>query len=304
MKMECNNECINQPNVESDDNGNIYSTVRNNNFRWAIKNNAASLIPTISYLRKHTDSKIGEKTALKLAAISDHAMYIAIPPSKEAALTSMLYKMYKGSMALTGELSMGSNPHILDIGTEYLAFLETLSEIYNTNNVQGLNISDWDHYASDNTLCAPCSSCEFRDLERSTRPVSKSKLPIRMYDGHTIPFKDRSFDLITIFSVLHHVCHFNEFVAEIARVANRYIYIKDYDIQSEETARMIEVQHAFYLYRYINAKKGRIDQMDYLKLNISLDLLLREFAKHGFKQRKVTMTRGFSKVYYLVLERV
>lgn len=305
-------ECKDQPNVVTDENGEIYSTIRDNNLQWASENNITLLAQIISYFRRRTNSNIGMKSALRLAEKSDHMLYSAMPPSKEEALTDLLHKMYKSALSLTGTLTMPTNPCILDIGTEYKAFLETLSEVYHTSDVRGLNIAEWDHYASEPDFSKQteqkvqrrsCSSCNMRDLERRASP-SSGCLPIQMYDGYNIPFADDSFDLVTVFSVLHHVCHLEAFVKEIARVTKRYIFIKDHDIRKEETARMIEVQHAFYLYRHIDAKKGRIDQMDYLNLDISLDMLKKEFEKHRFVERKMTPTNGFSQVYYLILERV
>lgn len=48
---------------------------------------------------------------------------------------------------------------------------------------------------------------------------------ILAYDGKTIPFADKSFDVVTCVEVLEHVPDYEAFVRELARVARRCVFI-------------------------------------------------------------------------------
>jgi SAM-dependent methyltransferase len=61
--------------------------------------------------------------------------------------------------------------------------------------------------------------------ERPQQP-KQGDLCIRGYDGETIPYDDRSFDLVYATHVLEHVTDERGFLDEIRRVARRYIYIE------------------------------------------------------------------------------
>lgn len=73
--------------------------------------------------------------------------------------------------------------NILDIGTEDDRFLINMDKFFKPKNItKGINIDQgFDHY--NNTL----------------------KNKILIYDGINIPFPDKSFDLINISHVFHHV---------------------------------------------------------------------------------------------------
>jgi SAM-dependent methyltransferase len=61
--------------------------------------------------------------------------------------------------------------------------------------------------------------------ERPQQPKHEN-LCIRAYDGETIPYEDRSFDLVYATHVLEHVTDERGFLGEIRRAARRYIYIE------------------------------------------------------------------------------
>lgn len=61
--------------------------------------------------------------------------------------------------------------------------------------------------------------------ERPQEPKNAG-LCIHGYDGQTIPYEDRSFDLVYATHVLEHVMDERRFLGEIRRVSRRYIYIE------------------------------------------------------------------------------
>lgn len=48
-----------------------------------------------------------------------------------------------------------------------------------------------------------------------------------VYDGHHLPFQDKSFDTAIILTVLHHVLHPERIIQETSRVCNRIIIMED-----------------------------------------------------------------------------
>lgn len=62
------------------------------------------------------------------------------------------------------------------------------------------------------------------DIKSAENP----KLPIRVYDGHHIPYDDSSWDMCMLNDVLHHCTSPVEILREAKRVAREYILIKDH----------------------------------------------------------------------------
>lgn len=60
-------------------------------------------------------------------------------------------------------------------------------------------------------------------LVRESTPI-----PVRQFDGLHLPFPDNTFDVVQFVDVLHHAQDPNVLLAEAARVARRYILIKDH----------------------------------------------------------------------------
>jgi SAM-dependent methyltransferase len=58
------------------------------------------------------------------------------------------------------------------------------------------------------------------------RDPDAAALDLRVYDGHTLPFAARSFDLVLASHVIEHVPEPRRLLAEMARVAARWIYVE------------------------------------------------------------------------------
>lgn len=56
----------------------------------------------------------------------------------------------------------------------------------------------------------------------------KTRIPVTEFDGETIPFPDKSVDLVTFVDVLHHTHVQPNLLKEAARVARRAVVIKDH----------------------------------------------------------------------------
>jgi ubiquinone/menaquinone biosynthesis C-methylase UbiE len=57
-------------------------------------------------------------------------------------------------------------------------------------------------------------------------------IPMTEFDGKTLPFADKSFDVVMLVDVLHHADNPLEVLAEAARVAKRYVVLKDHRANS------------------------------------------------------------------------
>lgn len=67
---------------------------------------------------------------------------------------------------------------------------------------------------------------EVEGVDVLVRPVTH--IPVRPYDGTTLPFADMSFDYVTIVDVLHHTDDPAAVLREARRVARRGIVVKDH----------------------------------------------------------------------------
>ena len=58
--------------------------------------------------------------------------------------------------------------------------------------------------------------------------IKDPKIPIKIFNGEEIPFKDKSFDTIIAIDVLHHAKDFVKLFREMIRTSDKYIIIKDH----------------------------------------------------------------------------
>jgi|SRR6185369_8260258 len=75
---------------------------------------------------------------------------------------------------------------------------------------------------------------DLADPEAHRDPIADG-LDLRIYDGQTLPFPDAHFDLVYASHVVEHVPNPRHFLAELARVARRAIYV---EVPCELTARV------------------------------------------------------------------
>jgi SAM-dependent methyltransferase len=57
---------------------------------------------------------------------------------------------------------------------------------------------------------------------------SDTHIPVRSFDGETIPYANKSMDVVTFVDVLHHTTNAQTLLAEAQRVARKSIIIKDH----------------------------------------------------------------------------
>lgn len=65
-----------------------------------------------------------------------------------------------------------------------------------------------------------------RGIDVMLRP--ETHIPVDLFDGKTIPFADKSFDVVTFVDVLHHTDDPDRLIAEAARVARKCVILKDH----------------------------------------------------------------------------
>jgi SAM-dependent methyltransferase len=68
-----------------------------------------------------------------------------------------------------------------------------------------------------------------RGLERVRR--GGEAIPVEAYDGETIPYADNTFEVVILADVLHHEQDPHHLIGECARVARRFLIIKDHKIE-------------------------------------------------------------------------
>jgi SAM-dependent methyltransferase len=56
-------------------------------------------------------------------------------------------------------------------------------------------------------------------------------VPTTQYDGERFPFEDKSFDLLMMIDVLHHIDNIDAILAEAVRVGRKFILIKDHFVR-------------------------------------------------------------------------
>jgi SAM-dependent methyltransferase len=100
---------------------------------------------------------------------------------------------------------------------------------------------------------------------------NETDLPHSVYDGHTVPFADKEFDVCLLMFVLHHALNQEEILREAARVTRRRIVLVE-DTPRNFVERAIDslcdtlmsLEHGFFNpanYRRIEGWRAIFDQM-------------------------------------------
>jgi SAM-dependent methyltransferase len=66
-----------------------------------------------------------------------------------------------------------------------------------------------------------------------------TKIPVKEFDGKTMPFPDKSFDYVIFIDVLHHTSNVKELLSEASRIARKGIIIKDHNCNSSWQNRVL-----------------------------------------------------------------
>ena len=85
--------------------------------------------------------------------------------------------------------------------------------------------------------------CDVRDL-----PPEGNKFQFKYYDGQKLPYMNNSFDLMTIYMVMHHIPHIQSFIKELYRVLKNggYLVIREHDCNPEDMRMFLDIQHGLY----------------------------------------------------------
>jgi SAM-dependent methyltransferase len=75
-------------------------------------------------------------------------------------------------------------------------------------------------------LSSDNSKLKLTGIDLIVRP--ETKIPVTKFDGLNIPFENKSFDFSMIVDVLHHADDPEKLLSECARVAKKYVFIKDH----------------------------------------------------------------------------
>lgn len=211
-------------------------------------------------------------TVSELRAIEDKAYLVTIKNKVDD-----LYSIITSKAGISPEEL--SRMSILDIGTEKLAFLDELQKRSPSGEVHGINIdTGFCHY--DEGFCTNIADPRFK-----------------LYNGRNIPHPDKKFDLVTMYSVIHHISDEDlPIVAkEIARVCRGYLFFKDVNLIDESTKAMFRIQH--HLYEGIMMPGER----SYMNDTVTIDRTLKIFKDAGFDVVAVSETPNFNRSYYALL---
>jgi ubiquinone/menaquinone biosynthesis C-methylase UbiE len=119
--------------------------------------------------------------------------------------------------------------------------------------------------------------------------INETNLPFQLYNGTTIPFKDRSFDYSLLVFVLHHLTNHNQIIQEVARVTRKKMVIVE-----DTPKNPLELFVNSCCDRSINLRNG---------MNVPCNYRKSEEWKHIFSNLGFTMThheviRPFLPFYY------
>jgi SAM-dependent methyltransferase len=82
----------------------------------------------------------------------------------------------------------------------------------------------------DGTIAKMCMQVrsDIRIEGVDVHPRPNPQIPVTIFDGNTLPFRDASFDVVSFIDVLHHSADMVRLLLEAARVARAHVVIKDH----------------------------------------------------------------------------
>jgi ubiquinone/menaquinone biosynthesis C-methylase UbiE len=173
------------------------------------------------------------------------------------------------------KLAQSGNTKYLDIGCGDGTQTLTLGNLlgYDKNNINGSDILDWDDNFTRN-----------KDLNFS--PIIKGKLQ----------YQNKSFSLITVFSVLHHVNELNNLISEINRCLSDdgLLVIREHNAFDDSDKLLIDIEHM--LYSIVNNSKSlgyikcysKIEWIEILKKNGFYPVLIENLVRIPRGDYKIT----------------
>lgn len=232
-----------------------------------------------SFNRKKFNNIQNKITNMIKKRMSDKDIYkylIHLKPDEESEEKN--YKKTTDTKVNKLEYFVGKVDSILDMGTEDIKFLDSLQKI--ANKVRGINIGEgFCHY-------------HFCDKQGDDR--------FQLYDGKNIPYPDESFDLLTLYSVIHHIedDDFYTLLKDIYRVTKKYVFIKDVNLDKDFKRDLYDIQHI--LYEDVLYTQGE----SYRNETVTFNKTKKAFERNGFKLIKSEFLYNFNGTYYALFEKV
>jgi SAM-dependent methyltransferase len=97
-------------------------------------------------------------------------------------------------------------------------------------NLLPRNAAMLDVGSGDGTIAYSCgkrrSDLTVQGIDILVRP--ETKIPVRAFDGRTIPYNDRSFDVVSFIDILHHANDAEQLLREARRVSKNWVIVKDH----------------------------------------------------------------------------
>jgi hypothetical protein len=167
-------------------------------------------------------------------------------------------------------ISKTSGLGVLDIGADSARRLGTVSVVFGTSSVVGLN-----------------TSFSFEDTR------------MRLFDGVNIPRDVTGIDIILLNDVLQHIpsANLGTFICGLKGRA-KYIIVKDVDLYDRHISAMGLFHNYFHAEILLKEEKRK-----HININIRLSTVDRLFATIGLERYATKTMAGFSKTYYAVYKK-
>lgn len=158
------------------------------------------------------------------------------------------------------------------------------------SNIFGADIKQWFHYEKD----------------------TRNKLInfIELKEGEDLPMKSNTYDLISLFMVLHHVKDKNNLIKNIHKILKekKYLLITDHDIHDDVDLQLVDIEHFLYSRLFERQNDFYKDYYgDYLNINNMKEILESNNFKiintgfYNIYKKKVEITP--TRYYYILVQK-